>query len=56
MNLEPDACEFLSKEVYFWGYKVTADCVAMGETERERESSYKYITKCRLTPNSERPY
>jgi len=31
LNLEPDKCEFLRKEVYFLGYKVTAEGVAMDE-------------------------
>jgi hypothetical protein len=31
LKLEPDKCEFLRKEVYFLGYKVTPDGVAMDE-------------------------
>jgi len=31
LKLEPDKYEFLKIEVYFWGYKVTADGVAMDE-------------------------
>jgi len=31
IKLEPDKCEFLRKEVYFLGYKITADEVAMNE-------------------------
>ena len=31
LKLEPDKCEFLRKEVYFLGYKVTANGVAMDE-------------------------
>jgi hypothetical protein len=31
LKIEPDKCEFLRKEVYFLGYKVTADGVAMDE-------------------------
>jgi hypothetical protein len=31
LELEPDEFEFLRKEIYFGGYKVTADGVAMDE-------------------------
>jgi hypothetical protein len=31
LKLEPDKCKFLRKEVYFLGYKVTAEGVAMDE-------------------------
>jgi hypothetical protein len=31
LKLEPDKCEFIKKEVYFFEYKLTADGVAMGE-------------------------
>jgi len=31
LKLEPDKCEFLRTEVYFLGYKITADGVVMDE-------------------------
>ena len=33
LKLEPDKCEFLKKEVYFLGYKFTADGVDLDERQ-----------------------
>ena len=49
LKLEPDKCEFLWKDIYFLGYKITADGVIHG---RERGCVYKKITQCRLTRES----
>jgi hypothetical protein len=40
LKLEPDKCEFLRKEVYFLGYKVTAHGVAMDETKVAAINNY----------------
>jgi len=48
LQLESDECEFLKKGGYFWGYKVTADGVAM----HDRKITGVKITQCGLTLNS----
>jgi len=48
LKVEPDKCEFLRKGVYFLGYKITADGVAMDE----REVAAIKITQCRVTRDS----
>lgn len=40
LKLEPDKCEFLRKEVYFLGYKVTPDGVAMDEKKIAAVKNY----------------
>ena len=40
LKLEPDKCEFLRKEVYFLGYKITADGVAMDERKTAAIKNY----------------
>jgi hypothetical protein len=40
LKLEPDKCEFLRKEVYFLGYRVTADGVAMDERKVAAITNY----------------
>jgi hypothetical protein len=40
LRLKPDKCEFLRKEIYFLGYKVTADGVAMDERKAGAINKY----------------
>ena len=47
LKLEPDKCEFLRKEVYFLGYKITADGVAMDERKVATIKNYPVPTNTR---------
>lgn len=40
LKLEPDNCEFLRKEVYFLGYKVTTECAAMDKRKIAAVKNY----------------
>jgi hypothetical protein len=47
LKLEPDKCEFLRKEIYFLGYKVTADGVTTDERKTAAIKNYPVPTNTR---------
>ena len=47
LKLEPEKCEFLRKEIYFLGYKITADEVAMDERKVAAIKNYPVPTNTR---------
>lgn len=47
LKLEPDKCKFLRKDIYFLGYKITADGVAMDERKVAAIKNYPVPTNTR---------